>query len=210
MAQKTGTDWRIVGECIVSCNCDWGCPCQFDALPTHGRCEGWGAYVIEEGHFGEIRLDGLKACHVMWWPGPMHEGNGNLQLIIDDSASTEQRTAMAAIYSADHGGGLFQIFEAVCPNRNDPITAPITLEINREGRRGRLQIPGMAECTIEPIKTRVTGEEHRAQIALPGGWEFQLAEMGNNVASRIQLDAPLNYAHENSYAQLNPIDWSSA
>lgn len=32
--------WRINGHVIVSCNCDYGCPCNFNALPTKGKCEG--------------------------------------------------------------------------------------------------------------------------------------------------------------------------
>ena len=31
-------DWEIRGPEITSCNCDWGCPCQFNSLPTHGFC----------------------------------------------------------------------------------------------------------------------------------------------------------------------------
>ncbi|MGA7790694.1 MAG: DUF1326 domain-containing protein, partial [Xanthobacteraceae bacterium] len=23
----------------MNCNCAYGCPCQFNALPTHGNCE---------------------------------------------------------------------------------------------------------------------------------------------------------------------------
>jgi hypothetical protein len=36
----SGTVWRISGDAVGSCNCAWGCPCQFNAEPTHGRCEG--------------------------------------------------------------------------------------------------------------------------------------------------------------------------
>jgi len=31
-------DWEIKGPEISSCSCDWGCPCQFNSLPTHGNC----------------------------------------------------------------------------------------------------------------------------------------------------------------------------
>ena len=36
----------------TTCNCAWGCPCQFNALPTHGRCEAMVAVRIREGHYG--------------------------------------------------------------------------------------------------------------------------------------------------------------
>ena len=43
--------WSISGEEIASCNCAWGCPCQFNALPTTGRCEAFVAWRMG-GHFG--------------------------------------------------------------------------------------------------------------------------------------------------------------
>ena len=30
--------WEIKGREFGSCNCNYGCPCQFNALPTHGHC----------------------------------------------------------------------------------------------------------------------------------------------------------------------------
>src|SRR5690242_10480914 len=41
MSTPAKTPWRIAGEEAGGCNCAWGCPCQFNALPTHGRCEGF-------------------------------------------------------------------------------------------------------------------------------------------------------------------------
>jgi hypothetical protein len=41
-------------------------------------------YEIEEGYFGAIRLDGLRAALITSWPGAIHEGNGTMQVIIDD------------------------------------------------------------------------------------------------------------------------------
>jgi hypothetical protein len=49
MSTPAKTPWRIVGEQIGSCNCAWGCPCQFNALPTYGQCEGLNGSHIREG-----------------------------------------------------------------------------------------------------------------------------------------------------------------
>ncbi|MGH7791930.1 MAG: DUF1326 domain-containing protein, partial [Thermodesulfobacteriota bacterium] len=76
MSTKTKTKWSIAGEEIASCNCAWGCPCQFNALPTQGRCEALHAFQIQKGHFGDTKLDGLRFARIYWWPGPVHEGNG--------------------------------------------------------------------------------------------------------------------------------------
>jgi hypothetical protein len=33
-------DWRLEGPYMKNCNCDPGCPCDFNADPTHHACEG--------------------------------------------------------------------------------------------------------------------------------------------------------------------------
>jgi len=48
------------GKEFINCNCAYGCPCQFNALPTHGFCEAVGGFQIDSGFHGETRLDGLK------------------------------------------------------------------------------------------------------------------------------------------------------
>jgi hypothetical protein len=37
-SEMSKTRWRLQGGDVGSCNCDWGCPCQFNANPTHGDC----------------------------------------------------------------------------------------------------------------------------------------------------------------------------
>ena len=53
--------WMIKGREFANCNCAYGCPCQFNALPTHGDCHGLFGLEIKEGNFGALRLDGLRA-----------------------------------------------------------------------------------------------------------------------------------------------------
>jgi hypothetical protein len=209
-AARTKTDWRIVGEETGSCNCAWGCPCQFNSLPTYGRCEALVGLQIREGYFGETRLDGVRFATIFSWPGPIHEGNGTRQLILDEQATQEQRDALIAMTSGTQGGTVFEIFAAVCPNVLEPIIAPISLESDRGRREANLYIPGVGESRIEPIKNPVTGEEHRARIVLPEGFEYQEAEMGNTVYVRVQSDERVAFEHENSYAQLNEFEWSNA
>jgi hypothetical protein len=65
------TNWEIKGREFGNCNCSYGCPCQFNALPTHGHCRGLAVLDIEEGFHGTTRLDGLKAAAIFRWPGPI-------------------------------------------------------------------------------------------------------------------------------------------
>jgi hypothetical protein len=41
-------DWRIKGPQLSTCNCQVGCPCQFNALPTHGDCRAAVAMRIDQ------------------------------------------------------------------------------------------------------------------------------------------------------------------
>jgi hypothetical protein len=205
----TGTDWHIVGEEINSCNCDWGCPCQFNALPTHGYCEAFVTVAIEHGNFGATSLDGVTYAQVFHWDGAVHQGNGWRRLIVDERATPAQRAAIEAMTSGKHGHPVFEIFSAMAPNALEPVAAPIELEHDHEGRCARVRIPGFGESEIEPIRNPVTGKEHRARIDLPNGFEYRRAEMGNSVRWHTAAGDHLTMAHENTYAQMARIDWSS-
>jgi hypothetical protein len=203
------TPWRIVADETVTCNCAWGCPCQFNALPTHGRCEALLAVRIREGHYGTTKLDGLAYAMAYWWPGAIHEGNGIVQLAIDERATADQRTAIRNITSGREGCTLFEIFASVVSTTLDTVYVPIDLSTDRNTRVARLKVPGLGGFRVEPIKNPVTGEEHRAIIRLPNGFEYKEAEMGNCLESYVTLGDKV-MSNKNTYAQFAAVDWSNA
>ena len=73
--------WSIEGPHFINCNCDYGCPCQFNALPKDGYCRAVVAFKIDEGYFGDVSLNGLSAFNLYSWPGPIHKGGGTMQLL---------------------------------------------------------------------------------------------------------------------------------
>ena len=208
MTAPAKTKWHITGDMVLSCNCAWGCPCQFNALPTHGQCEGPGFWQIHEGHYGETSLNGMVFAATYYWPGAVHEGNGTMQLIIDEQATPEQRAAIIAMSSGTQGGAAFEIYASVTPNVLDPIYAPIEITLDRAKRTATLQVPGIVEFLIEPIKNPVTGEELVARIMLPNGFESHELDMANTVLYRAML-GDKTLARENCYAQINSFDWSN-
>jgi hypothetical protein len=210
MGTAAKTPWRLVGEEIASCNCAWGCPCQFNALPTHGRCEALAAVQVRQGHFGDTRLDGVRFARIFWFPGAVHEGNGIRQMIIDAQSTAAQREALLALDGGAHGGPIWEIFATVCPTVVEPVVVPIHLEMDRERRRATVRIPEVGDIEVEPIKNPVTGEEQRARIVLPQGFEFTEAEMGNAVVLRAKAGDRVRFEHHNTYTQLCAIDWSNA
>ena len=174
------TTWEIKGEELANCNCNFGCPCQFGVLPTHGTCEAAVVYKIHKGHYGDTSLDGLTAGAVYKWPGAIHEGNGHMQLIIDPKADADQRAALQAIMTGEDTAEMatmWFVFGAMSPHKHETIYAPVSLDLNIEDRTGKGIAKGVFDIAAEPIPNIVTGEPHRIGIALPHGFEFGFAEM---------------------------------
>lgn len=193
------TEWRVRADEFANCNCAYGCPCQFNALPTHGSCEAAVGYRIHEGHFGDVRLDGLTAALFLHFPGAIHEGNGTMQLIVDERADARQREALVKILSGEQTeemATIWWVLGAMSPNKLEPLFMPVEFEVDVEGRRARLNIRGVVEATGEPIRNPVTGAEHRARIDLPDGFEYRIAEMGSGTTratGAIKLDLKDSY-----------------
>ena len=74
----------------------------------------------------------------------------------------------------------------------------IDFEVDVEGRRGRMRVPGYVEMTGEPIRNKVTNEEARAQICLPNGFEYLVADIGS-ASSR--TTGPVQVDLNDSYGQ---------
>lgn len=197
----TDTQWEIRGHEFVHCNCSYGCPCQFNARPTHGNCQAVIAIEIEEGHHGATRLDGLKIAAVAVWPGAIHEGRGQIVPIVDERATPEQRAALLRIMSGldtEPGATIFQVFSATYEKVHDPVFAKIDFSIDVDGRRAALNVPGLVEARGEPILNPVTEAPHRARIDLPQGFEYAVAEAGRGWASTsgpIPLQLQDSHAH---------------
>jgi hypothetical protein len=195
--------WSIEGPHFINCNCDYGCPCQFNALPKDGSCRAVVAWRIDEGHFGDIDLSGLRAASLYQWPGPIHKGGGTLQMVIDEGASEAQRKALASVLQGEGaapGTVMLAIYRAMCSSVLPPIFKPVAIEVDIDGRRGKLSVPGIVETTVEPIKNPVTGMEHRARIDLPMGKEFHLAEVASGTTQA--KTGPIELAFEKSHAHL--------
>jgi hypothetical protein len=139
-------------------------------------------YEIERGHYGDVKLDGLRMAGMYQWPGAVHEGNGTMQLIVDEGASAAQRAALIAIMSGEDtedAATMWRIFTAMCSNKLEPLVKKIDFEIDIAARRGRVVVADTFEITGEPIRNPITGDEHRVRIDLPHGFEFSIAEVGS-------------------------------
>lgn len=197
--------WMILGRQFGNCPCDHGCPCQFNAPSTKGFCEAVVGIQIDEGYFNDTPLDGVRFSLMMKWPGEIADGNGQCQLIIDESASEAQRAAIQTIArgeSTEPGATIFWVFATTMSDVKETLYAPIELEIDIEARKGHHHVNGLIESSGEPLKNPFTGEDDRRGIYNPNGFEYIYAELGNG-SSRVTSDVPMGF--ENSYAQFNVV-----
>ena len=201
--------WEFKGRELVNCSCEYGCNCQFNALPDKGHCHAVAGIQIDEGHHGDTRLDGLRVAGVFKWPGPIHEGNGEAIAFVDIRADDAQRDALLRIMSGqdtDPFATMFAVFASTIETMHEPVFTEIDFEVDVDARRGRMSIADYAEMTGEPLRNKVTGAEERAQIVLPAGFEYEVADVGS-ASSRTQ--GPMSIELKDSYAQFAHIHMNS-
>lgn len=195
------TPWELKGRELVNCTCEYGCNCQFNALPDKGHCHAVAGIQIDEGHHGATRLDGLRIAAIFKWPGPIHQGNGEALAFVDESANQEQREALLKIMSGqdtDPFATMFAVYTSTITNMHEPVFAKIDLELDIDGRRGRIFVDNYIDTRGEPIRNKATGAEARAQIVLPAGFEYAMAEVGS-ASSRTK--GPLQVETKDTYGQ---------
>ena len=177
--------WTLNVEFLMACNCDWGCPCGFQAPPTYGTCEGALAYRIVEGQYGDESLNGLGWALGAAWPGPLHELKGRGIVYLDSRAEGTKREALEAIATGKAGGPI-GIFMSTITNGLEVLTAP--LEFNFDGKNSHFRVGDAIEVAFDPILNPVTGDEHQVSILLPDG---MLAKREDHFSSKtFDVNAP--------------------
>jgi hypothetical protein len=163
------TPWEIQADEFVTCNCDYGCPCQFNALPTNGDCQAVAGFTIKTGKFGDVSLDGLRAVGIMRWPGAIHEGNGEALIIVDERATEEQRGALMTILTGqetDPFATMWNVFASTMVTVHDPVFTAIDIGVDVEGRIGHVKVDGLVETSGEPIKNPMSGVKNIAPASI--------------------------------------------
>jgi hypothetical protein len=81
---------------------------------------------------------------------------------------------------------------------HDPVFTRIDIQVDVDGRKGRVFVQDYIDLTGRPIRNPVTGAETRAQIVLPDGFEYEVAEIGS-ASSR--TGGPVLVEIDEKYAQ---------
>ena len=195
------TQWAIHCREFVNCNCAYGCPCQFNALPTYGDCKAVVGIQIDTGFHGETKLDGLRVAGVYAWPGAIHLGDGQALAIVDKRADAAQRDALLRILSGQDttpGATMFNVFASTLSKFHDPVFSDIAFDVDVKKRRATLKVADYIDLRGEPIVNAVTGVEFNGAIVLDGGFEYTRAEMGrgwSKTSGPIQLEFGDTYGH---------------
>jgi|SRR5215218_9375474 len=195
--------WQLQGTVVVACNCDYGCPCNFNALPTHGNCEGGWTWSIDQGRYGDVDLGGLAFSVYVHWPGPIHEGNGHGLILFDERADERQRAAIETLVGGDVGGP-WGVLGWTWPTVDGPF--PVRYSFERNGVSWRLSAGDYVEVESEPIRNPVTGAEVHPGAILPEGLIFKEGRFGSS--KRFHVDSGIRLDYSDRYTAVGAFDYS--
>ena len=183
--------WDLKADYVETCNCDYGCPCNFSGFPTYGFCRALVLYHIRTGSYGNVKLDGLDIVYAGSWPKAIHEGNGTVQLYISKNANEDQRRALVTIFQGQaKGDGPFALFATTVKYFLDPQF--VELKVKIDGKKSSFSVPNVMDVQLESFKNPVSGEEQDTRIELPKGFIWKVAEAAKTNIMRITT-ASLNF-----------------
>ena len=179
MAEK----WNITGEYFESCNCDFICACLVQADTPRDRCDAALAFHIDNGTYGQTKLDGLSAVLVVSFPGPgkMRNGNWTAAVYVDEKGTKEQQEALGNIFSGKAGGTPGALFTGLVSKFLGVKATPISFQINGNDRK--LSIPNILDIDI----SAVTGRDGKEPI-----WATNAA---HPVSQKLALAASRAYSY---------------
>ena len=203
----TATAWHVRGSYFESCNCDPICPCRrIDGVPggrsTHGECLGVLSWVIEDGHAGEVRLDGLKVALATRYHDDEQGSPWSFVIYLDARASEAQRTAIADIYTGRLGGDALSHFPWAWKESVLVAVRPVEIEVSHEPRRQWLRIRDLVSVRI---RDAYSGPE-TVTCVIPGH-----EESGEElVTDELRVDdGPLRFDYTGNCGYSAPFDYRS-
>ena len=201
--------WKLRGQYMESCNCDYLCPCVYtnpQGAATHEHCTALLVYRIDDGVTGDLRLDGLKFAMVIRSGRVMADGNWVYAGVVEESANEGQRQALGAIVAGEAGGTPQMIREHLVGDFRGIAFKPIRIEM--EGLKRRVTIDGVLDFAIEGVASRnKSGEPYYIDnTAHPANRRLALAR-----ASATRLNAfglALDLVGKGNNGHFAPFAWS--
>jgi len=194
--------FRVAGEVLIACNCDWGCPCNFNARPSRGFCQGGWIWSIERGQADGVTVDGLGVAVFSKWPGAIHEGGGRATCYIDARADDTQAAALTRVVRGEFGGpwGIFiKTYDLAAP-----VFAPFDVRPAAHGSRAT--IGDIVELELQTIRNPVTKAEVHPEIVLPEGLVVKRGGLAASTVFRVKDQ--LGYDHSGQYAAFGRFEYA--
>lgn len=198
--------WRMSGSLLGECNCDWGCPCSFDAPPTRGGCYGVYTWVVDKGAYGDVKLDGVAFALPGTWPGAVHLGHGTSVLLGDERATPAQRKAIEVL-GRGRAGGPFEVFASVTERWLPTVFAPFEIRIKGIRSVVRVDSGKIYNLALSRIKNPVTGDEEELYLDKPTGFTAKRSELGMSKVAKLNLPG-LAYDNSGRYAEFSAFSYS--
>jgi hypothetical protein len=145
---------------------------------------------------------------VAWWPGRIDEGNGRLQLLIDERGTPEQRDALVRALAEGEGDTLMDIVRATCPTVEEVLYVPFEWEFDLDNRTGRVKAGDVVDTEVEAL--RGFGDPpppYRIVVTIPGGFEY--TGEGNTaetaLATKLLVNGAISFEHENCHSSMTHV-----
>jgi len=197
--------WRVKGSYFEACNCDAICPCRSvggrdGSRSTYGVCQFVLSWHIDDGHFDDVRLDGLEAVMAGFYDDDEPRSPWRISLYIDERATDEQFGALADIFLGRAGGTARSNYAAAIAEVNGVHRAH--LDLGHEHGAWRIGVEG--RITVQA--SQLFPSEETVACGIPG-----LDHPGQElVASRMMVqDAPLSWDVNGRCAFATDFDYAS-
>ncbi len=202
--------WKISGEYMESCNCDYLCPCIFtnpQAPVTYDHCFAMLIFRIDAGGFGDTELAGLSFALVIRSGRVMSEGDWVFGCVVDEMADEAQRAALAAIVSGEAGGTPGMIRDNLVSDFRGVEFKPIEFVI--DGLARRVEIPGILSFDIEGVASRNGSGEpfYIDNTAHPANRRLALARTKESHVHGFGLDLDITGKGNNGH--FAPFTWAA-
>jgi len=156
------TQWRIQGDWWDLCNCAIGCPCVFGSEPTHGYCEGVMTWLIQEGNYGDVSLDGdLAVILIAHYEGSVFKKNREFGFLIDERANPAQREALEVIFTGKAGGAFAAWADLTI--KVDGVEF-VKMNVTHNEEQWKVEVPGLIEGLGGPHRMFMVPEDDTCRI----------------------------------------------
>jgi hypothetical protein len=147
-SQKAGAVYQLEGTLLEACSCGVLCPCWIGEDPDGGECYAFNAYHFDSGQIGGVDVSGMNLVNVVHIPGNvLTPGSWRVLMIVDDTATDEQKQAIVGAFRGEYGGPLADLAGLV-GEVIDVVSRPVHHDL-ADGT-GTLRVEGWIDAELEP------------------------------------------------------------